>query len=391
MANRREESNISQSAINDVNVEGNLTIEKINQIVNLSDDDKYKYIESLKFEYRGKINETKNTYRDAVRSLLKYLRQELRKLYRETENEINEKRDEIHRLEKEERIRKEVRQRYAKEKERLRKEGSDEELSITEFITNEELAELGWSESFHTMFLLADPRLELMERAASFLDGRKNPIEEAKDYLEALEEDLEELKETLESVSRFSKVDPANLHIDRIIQVDNFSGLNSIEELKRKYESEYQKTTEEYSLKEAALAKERDLKIYKFQLVRYLHEDGFPLRQENSDILEDFLHGSVLCNDDIEEAGNQAARIFCQKSLDSYEQIYSIKLSADGFPLSQESLNELDKLKESLGLTSLSFIKAEISSIEIRQIQPYFRNKVRLYLELYQQKLEEYS
>ena len=167
-----DKKRFSQSAVENVSVEGDFTIEKINQIINLSDDEKYKYEENIRSEYRGKLNESKIIYKDATRSLVKHLRQELRKLRRDTENSAVEEKEEVKRLEIEFQFRNKIRQRYAEEKRKLSEQGSDEEPSISGLINEREWAAFGL-EAGVIAALASSPTMGLIEGAYGLIE---NPI-----------------------------------------------------------------------------------------------------------------------------------------------------------------------------------------------------------------------
>lgn len=233
---------------------------------------------------------------------------------------------------------------------------------------------------------------EEIAREINDIQARKE--KEDQEYLRDLNKEFSIVKAAIKRLEQLIKQDIDEIKIIYVLEHELLQNLcgdteERVQAIKEDYESKQEKSEEDFEQQVKNCEQERDIAIYKHELVQKLLEDRYPLSRESKIYLERISSDLNLDESIIEESEKEIIEPFYEENFQKYEQAYEKKLEDEGFPLSYDTVAELDELEESLGLQEYSFKHLNIRDAEEQLVKPHYNYNFKKFIQTYKDKLEE--
>jgi hypothetical protein len=360
-----------QSAVSGIQAE-NISIGDINQSIINSSSNRYNHIGVIISEYNRKIIKLDRSYKDRIRFNQKSLCKQCQDYLKELEKKIRECEQTI--------------------------ESNQQSLKKAESTFNAMANQVEAGEDYDSDKLSHVISNLLISAGTAYMfhgDDRemRKCIEEAEKEKAEAEKDIDEFKVLIKMVENFTRINVLELDIDQILDDNSLSNLSSscredIELIKDAYKAQQQELDDSYEQDFEKYKIEKNLSIYREELQYCLELDGYPLSLEKMSLLESRLKSFELDEENIESAVEEITRPFVIQNLEKYKVTYQEKLNQEGYPLSEDSVEKLQALKENLELNAF-FDKWDIESAVEELIRPFVIQNLENYKIAYQEKLSQ--
>ncbi|NJL11532.1 MAG: hypothetical protein HC908_19085 [Calothrix sp. SM1_7_51] len=343
MSNEKNFSNW-QSAVSGIRAE-NISIGDINQSIINSSSVRYNHIGVIVSEYNRKITKLERSFKDGSRANQNNMYKQLQNYYRDLHKQV------------------EVCQRNIEEYENNLKETEKWSSLLIQYQIESD------SEIFNRDNVFENIGDAIIPGVATYIFQQdKNHKREEEESLEKTKQEINGLKYLISSVEGFLRLNSIELDIDQILDDNSLSNLSSsscekIESIKDDYKAQQQELEDSYNQDLEKYKLEKNLRIYREELLYCLEENGYPLSLEKMRLLESSLTRLELEEENVESIIEEIVRPFCLENLKLYEQAYQDKVWEEKFPLGADSACELRDLEDQLGLNAFYFLRWKLQQL----------------------------
>lgn len=218
-------------------------------------------------------------------------------------------------------------------------------------------------------------------------DETKKRVEKIKNDLEILDALIDSLKQLLSHINPLS-IESTLILNDTLIWRLSEETRDDVRSKKEEYINKRNELEENFNYVKDKCQKERDIKIYGHELKQCLKRDGYPLKSASLNLFEAHLREIELFQEDVDVIEEKLIQPYCRDNLEEYNQLYRNKLH-ERFPLSFDSLAEMKELKKKLGLDDFNFLRLETKRIEQELVKPFYQKNLEKYRQYYKSKLEQ--
>ncbi len=217
-------------------------------------------------------------------------------------------------------------------------------------------------------------------------DKTKKGVERNKD-------DLETIDTLINTLKSLSNLNPLSIEDDQVLNDTLLVDLSEdsktyIKSIREQYIFQRRVLEDNFKFKKEKYQKERDIKIYAIELKQCLKQDEYPLKLSSLKLLESHRGEAELSQTEVEVVEKNLIEPYCRDQLEEYKQIYESKLS-ERFPLSLDVCTEIKEFRKKLGLNDFSFLRSKTKQIEQELVKPFYEENLQKYEQEYKQKLDQ--